>query len=186
MNNEEQTQFSVTPTHILMPAEGGEVVLTVNASNPNTPWMAESGASWAEIKRILETNGVCVTVAPTASVNPRSVVLVIAGQNILLEQEPAASTFQILYTPWTSNEMGYMMDLSIQTNMYDIPWVITNHVEWLSFSRSQGYGPEQLTFYSTQDSPNIELNYSPDELSTPKLATLIIGNTLIKIHATSV
>ena len=31
-----------------------------------------------------------------------------------------------------------------------------------------------------------EVVYSPDELSTPKLATLIIGNTLIKIHATSV
>ena len=81
--------FTVAPTNVNAPGEGGSHSVTVTASDASCPWEARVNAQWIEVTSASSGSGsaeVSFSVASNAESVPRSGTLTIAGQTVTVDQ----------------------------------------------------------------------------------------------------
>jgi hypothetical protein len=87
--------FTVAPTNVNAPAEGGSHSVTVTASDASCPWQAQSNAPWVEVTSASSGSGnaqVSFSVAANTDSVSRSGTLTIADQTVTVDQAPAQAT----------------------------------------------------------------------------------------------
>jgi hypothetical protein len=81
--------FTVSPTNVNAPAEGGSHSVTVTASDASCRWEAQANARWIEVTSASKGSGsaqVSFSVASNAESVTRSGTLTIAGQTVTVDQ----------------------------------------------------------------------------------------------------
>ena len=155
-NDDEVNGFlSFSEDNLLLKAAGDEVVIDVTAGSD---WSAESMADWCMAEKNNEGKLV-VRVTPSDDVYERgTAVKVNCGDNVVrlsVRQEPMA--FEVLEGKKTLNfEKGIATDvLKIRTNLN---WKveIADTTGWLQAVDTVGTGDVDLTFKTTDNSPNGE------------------------------
>jgi hypothetical protein len=81
----------------MLPAAGGSVRLSLLAPSPDCTWTGASSQSWASFAPAngFGNSAITVTTSPNPGADPRSVVISVGGQQVVLTQAGAACTYAV-------------------------------------------------------------------------------------------
>lgn len=151
--------FTITPSHIDVPKEGGTYSVTVNYEGRNGDYVSLSGSgfTWTDLKWEGDTATITVTVGENTTTQMKDLVLTfttaIGSFDLTMKQYPSTENVA-LEKPIVNFGYGGGEDLSpFESN---VPWIATVSDTWITINHTEGEeGYYHLTIV-TDPNPSIE------------------------------
>lgn len=139
-------QATVSGVPSSLPAEGGQVSVTVNAAR-ECGWTAASEASWAQVSPTSGQGGASLTVrvSPNGAAAPRSGALVVNDARVGLRQEPAPCRYELAASSAAVAATGGPLSVGIQAPS-GCAWTASGAPPWVQAVRESGSGSGTAEF----------------------------------------
>jgi hypothetical protein len=144
--------FTVSPTTYAAPAEGGQLDVTLVASDPSCTWSASSNQAWAAAHPGSGTGSdiVRITVAPNETSSSRSATVTIGGRSVSVTQaasqqagEPAC-TFTVSPTTHNAAATAGSFTVTVAASAGSCSWGASSSATWITVGASGGTGSGSL------------------------------------------
>lgn len=140
-------QATVSGVPSSLPAQGGQVSLSVNAAR-ECSWIASSEASWAQVS---PTSGqgassLTVRVSPNGAATPRSGALVVNDARVGLRQEPAPCRFELSSESLAVVAVGGAVNVGVQAPSGCDWTAVAGGASWIQVVRGSGSGSGTAEF----------------------------------------
>ncbi len=136
--------FTVTPPSASFPIGGGNITLTVTASNPSCSWTAASDQSWAMLSSMGSTgNGsIVVTASPNSGTAALTATISIADQSVPLLESGTTNTCSFAVAPTVLNFPGASTGITvgIAASSSSCAWNASLVPTWVTLNATYGYG----------------------------------------------
>ncbi len=150
--------FTINPTTIDAPADGGTYTVTINYENRNGDYVGVSGdgVSWTDLKWLGDVATTTVTVPNNATHSSKVFNITftssIGNATLTINQEGLAETLTIDKTMIGSDMNGDSNIVSVDSN---VPWYTETSVDWITVNPSSGEGKMDVSII-TDKNPTVE------------------------------
>jgi len=135
-------EFRLSSTHQTIDAGGGQLVISVDASNASCTWSTSDDVPWITITGGASRTGsgtVVIQIAP-ASAALRSGTITVAGQTVTIDQG-AACTVTPGVTTASVGDAGGRVEIPVLAGS-DCPWTAQSEASWITITGgASGTGP---------------------------------------------
>ena len=150
--------FTINPTTINAPADGGTYTVTINYENRNGDYVGVSGegVTWTDLKWLGDVATTTVTV-PNNTTHSGKVFNItftssIGNATLTINQEGLEETLTIDKTMIGSDMNGDSNIVSVDSN---VPWYTETSVDWITVNPSSGEGKMDVSII-TDKNPTVE------------------------------
>ena len=150
--------FTINPTTINAPTDGGTYTVTINYENRNGDYVGVSGegVTWTDLKWLGDVATTTVTV-PNNTTHSSKVFNItftssIGNATLTINQEGLAETLTIDKTMIGSDMNGDSNIVSVDSN---VPWYTETSVDWITVNPSNGEGKMDVSII-TDKNPTVE------------------------------
>lgn len=150
--------FTINPTTIDAPADGGTYTVTINYENRNGDYVGVSGegVTWTDLNWLGDVATTTVTVPNNTTHSGKTFNITftssIGNATLTINQEGLAETLTIDKTMIGSDMNGDSNIVSVDSN---VPWYTETSVDWITVNPSNGEGKMDVSII-TDKNPTVE------------------------------
>ena len=150
--------FTINPTTINAPTDGGTYTVTINYENRNGDYVGISGegVTWTDLKWLGDVATTTVTVPNNATHSSKVFNITftssIGNATLTINQEGLEETLTIDKTMIGSDMNGDSNIVSVDSN---VPWYTETSVDWITVNPSNGEGKMDVSII-TEKNPTVE------------------------------